>query len=38
MIILFALFIATIVAIIYYNSIDKMNKDFPDYDGEDFLN
>lgn len=36
--ILFALFIATIVSIIWVNSIDKMNNDFPDYDGEDFLN
>lgn len=31
--ILFALFVATIVAIIYYNSIGKMNDD-----SEDFLN
>lgn len=36
--ILFLLFIVTIVTIIWVNSIDKMNNDFPDYEGEDFLN
>jgi len=35
--IVLVLFITSSVAIIWMNSVDKMNKQHPDYKGEDFL-
>ena len=35
--IVLTLFICSSIAVIWMNSVDKMNKQYPDYKGEDFL-
>lgn len=35
---LISFIVAFVVGILWVHSIDKMKKDHPDYDGDDFLN